>query len=68
MHGADRAVRLGGAAKPCRAWPAFRFRVLPFLPWTILFDDGLGLPITFEADQYLGTEGREDREEAKNWQ
>jgi hypothetical protein len=50
MHGADRAVRLGGAAKPCRAWPAFRFRVLPFLPWTILFDDGLGLPITFEAD------------------
>jgi hypothetical protein len=28
----------------------------------------LGLPITFEADQYLGTEGREDREEAENQQ
>jgi hypothetical protein len=28
----------------------------------------LSLAITFEADQYLGTEGREDREEVENWQ
>jgi hypothetical protein len=41
---------------------AIPFRVLP---WTILFDHGLGLAITFEADQYLETEGREDREEVE---
>jgi hypothetical protein len=39
----------------------------PF-PWTILFNDGSGLAIAFEADQYLGTEGREDREEVDNRQ
>jgi hypothetical protein len=39
----------------------------PF-PWTILFDDGLGLAITFKANQYLGTEGREDRQEVEKWQ
>ena len=63
---------MGGATRrdvgPCRGWPASRFRVLPSLPWTILFNDGLGEAITFEPDQYLGTEGREDREEVENWQ
>jgi hypothetical protein len=49
-------------------WPAFYFRALPFLPWTIFFNDRLGDAIAFEADQYLGTEGREDREEVENWQ
>jgi hypothetical protein len=39
----------------------------PF-PWTTLFNDGSGLAIAFEADQYLGTEGREDREEVEKWQ
>jgi hypothetical protein len=49
-------------------WLAIRFRVLPFLPWTILFNNGLGDAVTFEPDQNLGTEGREDREEVENWQ
>jgi hypothetical protein len=39
----------------------------PF-PWTTLFNDGLSLAINFEADQYLGTEGREDREVVETWQ
>jgi hypothetical protein len=46
----------------------FPFRFLPRPPWTILFDDGLGFATTFKEDQYLGTEGREDREEVENWQ
>ena len=39
----------------------------PF-PWTSVVNDGLGLAIKFEEDQYLGTEGRDDREEVKSWQ
>jgi hypothetical protein len=29
-------------------WAAFRFRVLPFLPWTILFDEGSRFASTFD--------------------
>jgi hypothetical protein len=54
--------------KPCRGWTAFRFRVVPLLPWTILVDKGLGFAITFEEAQYLGTEGREAREKVENRQ
>jgi hypothetical protein len=71
-HGRNAGGRQGGATwqdvKPWRIWPAFRFRVLPRLPWTILFNEGLSFAITFGEDQYLGTEGREDREEAENRQ
>jgi hypothetical protein len=55
MHGLKRAEAAGYLAPP-------------LLDWTILFNDGSGDAITFEADQYLGTEGREDREEVENWQ
>jgi hypothetical protein len=52
-----RASRPGGATRrdvnPCRGWPAFHFRVLPFLPWTILFNDGLGFATTVEQEQRL---------------
>jgi hypothetical protein len=33
---------------------AFRFRVLPSRPWTILFNDGLGDARTVEQEQRLG--------------
>jgi hypothetical protein len=51
-HGRDARGRQGGATwrdvRPCRSRPAFCFRVLPDLPWTILFHDGLGFATTFE--------------------
>jgi hypothetical protein len=55
MHGLKRAEAAGYLAPP-------------LLDWTILFNDGLGAATTFDEDQYLGTEGREDREEVENWQ
>jgi hypothetical protein len=68
-HGRNAGGRQGGATrqdvKPCRIWPAFRFRVLPRLPWTILFNEGLSFAITFGEDQYLGTEGRRSRRSRK---
>jgi hypothetical protein len=38
-------------------WPAFRFRVVPSIPWTNLFNDHLAFATTFEEEQYLGTKG-----------
>jgi hypothetical protein len=47
-----RGDRQGGATrrdvKSGRSRPALRFPVFPPLPWTILFDEGLRLAITFE--------------------